>query len=135
MKKILPFIVMGLLGFYAKSQNTIGLPQIINYDKNDFKAGTQTWDIEQDAQGRMFFANNEGLITFDGTFWKTQALPNKTIMRSLAIEKTGKIYVGGQGEMGYFMPNKSGFLHYTSLISLLPSAQRTFADIWDIEIL
>ena len=134
MKKILPFIVMVVLGFYSKSQNTIGLPQIINYDKNNFKAGTQTWDIEQDAQGRMYFANNEGLITFDGTFWKTHALPNKTIMRSLAIDKTGKIYVGGQGEIGFYMTDNSGFLRYTSLIPLLPSSQTTFADIWDIEI-
>ncbi len=134
MKNLLLFIVIILVGMQVKSQNTIGLPQIINYDKNHFKAGTQTWDIEQDAQGRMYFANNEGLITFDGTFWKTHALPNKTIMRSLAIDKTGKIYVGGQGEIGYFSADNSGFLRYTSLISLLPTSQTTFADIWDIEI-
>ena len=134
MKNLLLFLVMVLVSMHLKSQNTIGLPQIINYDKNHFKAGTQTWDIEQDAQGRMYFANNEGLITFDGIFWKTHPLPNKTIMRSLAIDKAGKVYVGGQGEIGYFLPDNSGFLRYTSLIGLLPTSQTTFADIWDIEI-
>jgi hypothetical protein len=50
-------------------QNTIGIPQIINFNKNEFKAGTQTWDIDQDSKGRMYFANNEGLLTYDGTYW------------------------------------------------------------------
>ena len=115
-------------------QNTIGIPQIINFNKNDFRAGTQTWDIDQDSKGRMYFANNEGLLTYDGTFWKLHPLPNKTIMRSIAIDKNGIIYAGGQGEMGYFAPNERGFLKYTSLTPLLPAKERSFADIWEIEI-
>lgn len=120
---------------WGRSQNTIGLPQIINFTKNDFKGGTQTWDIEQDKNGQMYFANNEGLITYDGTYWKTYPLPNKTILRSIAISSNGLIYAGGQGEMGFFSANQQGFLHYTSLIPLLPEKNRTFADIWDIEII
>ena len=116
-------------------QNTIGIPQIINFNKNDFRAGTQTWDIDQDSKGRMYFANNEGLLTYDGTFWKLHPLPNKTIMRSIAIDKNGIIYAGGQGEMGYFAPNERGFLKYTSLTPLLPAKERSFADIWEIEII
>ena len=115
-------------------QNTIGIPQIINFNKNDFRAGTQTWDIDQDSKGRMYFANNEGLLTYDGTFWKLHPLPNKTIMRSIAIDKNGIIYAGGQGEMGYFVPNERGFLKYISLTPLLPAKERSFADIWEIEI-
>jgi len=116
-------------------QNTIGIPQIINFNKNDFKAGTQTWDIDQDRKGRMYFANNEGLLTYDGTFWKLHPLPNKTIMRSIAIDEKGIIYAGGQGEMGYFAPTERGFLKYTSLTPLLPAKERSFADVWDIEII
>ncbi len=134
MKKIVLILSMLFHTFWAFSQNTIGLPQIINYTKNDFKAGTQTWDIEQDNKGQMYFANNEGLITFDGTYWKTYPLPNKTIMRSIAIGNNGVIYAGGQGEMGYFSATPQGFLKYTSLIPLVPANNRTFADIWDIEI-
>jgi len=135
MKRYFLFLIVLFHTFWGISQNTIGLPQIINYTKNDFKAGTQTWDIEQDNNGQMYFANNEGLITFDGTYWKTLPLPNKTIMRSIAIGKNGVVYAGGQGEMGYFSANEQGFLKYTSLIPLLPANNRTFADVWDIEIL
>lgn len=116
------------------SQNTIGLPKIINYNKTDFHGGLQTWDIEQDKNGSIYFANNEGLLTYDGTFWNIHPLPNKTILRSLAINFDGKIFVGGQGEMGYFLSDQYGFLKYYSLINLLPQGQEKFADIWDIEI-
>ncbi len=126
-----------LLGLFwaagARSQNTIGLPRIINYTKTDFHGGAQTWDIRQDASGRIYFANNEGLLSFDGTFWKDYALPNKTILRSIALDRD-QIYVGGQGELGYFSPSAGGQLAYHSLLQELPADQRTFADIWDIEI-
>jgi ligand-binding sensor domain-containing protein/DNA-binding CsgD family transcriptional regulator len=117
------------------AQNTIGIPRIINYSKETYRAGTQVWDITQDRSGRMYFANDEGLLTFDGHFWKLHPLPNKTNMRSIAIADDGRIYAGGQGELGYFLPDINGKLQYTSLIPLLPVGERNFADIWDIEIL
>ncbi len=123
-----------LLPYLAGAQNTIGLPRIINYTKTDFHGGAQTWDIRQDAAGRLYFANNEGLLSFDGNFWKDYALPNKTILRSLALEESGRIYVGGQGELGYFEADSRGGLDYHSLVKELPPDQRSVADIWDIEI-
>jgi ligand-binding sensor domain-containing protein/DNA-binding CsgD family transcriptional regulator len=117
------------------AQNTIGIPRIINYTKEVYRAGTQVWDITQDRSGRMYFANDEGLLTFDGHFWKLHPLPNKTNMRSIAITEDGRIYAGGQGELGYFLPDPSGRLQYTSLIPLLPATERSFADIWDIEVM
>lgn len=134
MKKLIFLIAVFLFKINAVAQNTIGLPQIINYSKNDFKAGSQTWDIEQGENGQMFFANNEGLLTYDGKFWKNYPLPNKTILRSIAKGPNKMIYAGGQGEIGFFSPNALGFLTYKSLTSLLPENERNFADIWDIEI-
>jgi ligand-binding sensor domain-containing protein len=135
MNRVCIFLFFTLLQLNLIAQNTIGLPKIINYNKTDYHGGLQTWDIEQDKNGSMYFANNEGLLTYDGTFWNVHPLPNKTIMRSLAIEPDGKIYVGGQGEIGYFFPDTHGFLRYTSLIPLLPNGQDKFADIWDIDIM
>lgn len=135
MKPLLLWIIFFTLCSSVEGQNTIGLPLIINYGKTDFHGGSQTWDIKQDRNGLMYFANNEGLICYDGTWWKIYPLPNRTIMRSLAIDKDGRIYVGGQGEIGVFSPDGNGFLHYESLINLLPAANSHFADIWHIELL
>ena len=84
------------------NQNTIALPEIINYTKRLYNAGTQNWKIAQDQQGILYFANNEGLLTFDGGFWKKYPVSNGTIVRSLAFGRDGRIYIGAQGEIGFF---------------------------------
>jgi ligand-binding sensor domain-containing protein/DNA-binding CsgD family transcriptional regulator len=116
----------------AISQNTIALPEIVNYSKQVYKAGTQNWDICQDNNGLLYFANNEGLLSFDGTYWRLYPLPNKTIVRSVALGNDHKIYVGAQDEIGYFSPDNTGQLTYHSLINLIPQTHRSFSDVWDI---
>jgi DNA-binding CsgD family transcriptional regulator len=114
-------------------QNSMGLPLVKNFSKIMHGGGSQTWDIDQDRTGRMYFANNEGLLTFDGVYWKKYPLPNRTIVRSVKVDASGKIYVGGQGEVGYFTPDKTGNLEFHSILNLIPERNRVFADVWDIE--
>ncbi len=80
----------------------------------------------------MFFANNNGLLQFDGINWTIFPLANKTIARSIHITSDERIYVGGQGEFGYFEPNVSGLLIFHSLVDLIPAAHAKFADVWKI---
>jgi DNA-binding CsgD family transcriptional regulator len=131
-KQIFSLILYLIYSAILFGQNTIGLPEITNYNKKIYGAGTQSWEIQQDRDGIIYFANNEGLLTFDGNFWKLFPLPNKTIVRSLKIDQR-KIYVGGQDELGYFEPDRFGTLVYHSLTSLIPLNERSFADVWDIE--
>ena len=44
----------------------IGIPFVESYAKEEYGYGTQNWDIEQGTNGLMYFANNEGLLEFDG---------------------------------------------------------------------
>jgi DNA-binding CsgD family transcriptional regulator len=113
-------------------QNTIGLPEIINYSKQAYNAGAQNWDIKQGQNGLIYFGNNEGLLSFDGTFWKTYPLPNHTIVRAIEISKDQKIYVGGQNEVGYYSADEKGCLIYHSLVNLIPKQDRSFDDVWNI---
>lgn len=133
MRKICLLIVLLVCGLIACAQNTIGIPNITNYYKQEYNAGRQNWGITQDSRGIMYFANNNGLLSFDGTFWRTYAIPNATIVRSLAIDKN-RIYVGGQQEFGYFAPNQYGELEYTSLRQKLKSTDNDFADVWSIQV-
>ena len=114
------------------SQNTIGIPDIINYSRDVYNAGTQNRGIVQDKNGVMYFANYEGLLTFDGNYWKNYPLPNKTIVRSIAMGKDNRIYAGGQDDFGYFSSDHNGKLVYTSLKSLLTEKNYSFSDVWNI---
>ncbi len=116
----------------AFNQNTIGLPEIINYSKQTYNAGAQNWDIKQGQDGVLYFGNLEGLLSFDGTFWKSYPLPNQTIVRSLEISKDQKIYTGGQNEIGYFTPDEKGLLFFHSIMDLIPPQDRSFDDVWNI---
>ncbi|MFZ4770916.1 MAG: hypothetical protein ACOYLO_12115, partial [Ferruginibacter sp.] len=113
-------------------QNTIGLPDVINYSKQSYSGGLQNWDIKQDKNGIIYIANNEGLLSFDGSNWHLYSLPNKTIVRSIEIGIDNRIYVGGQDELGYFSPSSNGLLQYHSLTLNIPAKDKAFGDVWDI---
>ncbi len=55
----------------------------------------------------------------------------------MAIDSTGRIYVGGQDELGYFFPDQQGFLTYHSFKGFIPKkgAEGQFADIWNIVVI
>lgn len=112
----------------------IGIPPMWNFSNKTYKAGTQNWDADQDSRGVMYWANNEGLLRYDGNNWICLPVTNHTIIRSVAIDSADKIYVGGQSELGYFLPGQNGCHTYHSLVDLLPEDQRAFEDVWDIVI-
>nr|WP_294925328.1 triple tyrosine motif-containing protein [uncultured Flavobacterium sp.] len=93
----------------------IGLPDLKNYKRTEYKGGTQNWSIDQDKNGNVYFANNSGLIQFDGSTWRTYSLPNSEPIKSLKIDSSGKIFVGGNNEFGYFKANNKGDLKYFSV--------------------
>jgi len=135
MNRVLFFIALYLFSTTTVSaQTTIGLPAIRNYKSNDYNAATQIYDVKQDKAGILYFANDDGLLTFDGNYWKVYPMPNHTSIKAIAIDASGKIYAGGQDEVGYFYPNEHGVLKFHSIKQLLPEQAKQFADIWDIVI-
>lgn len=113
----------------------IGIPKIKNYKRTEYKGGTQNWNIDQDANGNLYFANNSGLIQFDGTSWHKYSLPNNSAIRSLKIDSAGRIFVGGNDEFGYFKSNFKGVLEYFSISKLIPKkASKNINLIWKIHL-
>ena len=132
MKQLLLTILLFWIFCSAFGQNTIGLPEIANYYKQAYRGGAQNRQIRQDRNGILYFANSEGVLSFDGVYWKTYPLPNKSIVRSLDFGPDNKLYVGGQDEFGYFSTDKQGKLVYNSLKHLVPEGERSFTDVWNI---
>ncbi|MEM1319646.1 MAG: triple tyrosine motif-containing protein [Bacteroidota bacterium] len=133
-RHLLFLIFLGLGDFTVAQSPNIGILPIRNYSKSNYKAGTQNWKISQDQRGVLYFANNEGLLSFNGVNWDCLPISNQTILRSVHIHPDGRIFVGGQGEFGYFQAEANGLLRYHSLKSDVPEADRSFADVWDIVI-
>jgi DNA-binding CsgD family transcriptional regulator len=129
------FLVFFLLlhSVFVGQVKSIGIPEIRNYKRTDYKGGTQNWNIDQDANNNLYFANNDGMFMFDGSVWSKYELPNKSVVRSLKTHSSGKIFVGGYNEFGYFKPNSNGKLVYFSLSKFLKNKNTISIDIiWKI---
>lgn len=105
------------------------LPVVTGYSISDYHGGMQNWQFSQDANGRMYVANNSGLLCFDGYEWTTTAIPNGNIVRSvLAIGN--RIYIGSYADFGFFERDSCGTLKYTSI---WPAGYKSHNDeIWRI---
>jgi ligand-binding sensor domain-containing protein/DNA-binding CsgD family transcriptional regulator len=110
----------------------IGTPFIRNFSKHEYRAGTQNWAVAQDQKGFMYFANNEGLLVFDGVQWELYRMPNLSMVRSIYIDDKGEIYIGAFNEIGKMVPDENGKLVYHSLKDKIPPEYRNFDDVWNI---
>ncbi len=125
-------ILIIIINTFVFSQiNKTGIPFITNYSPQEYSASEQNWAIVQDNRGIMYFGNNDdGVLEYDGINWRKIPIDNNSIIRSLAIDSLGKIYVGGVGEFGYLIPNKSGKMIYQSLLPKIDTSDNDFPDIW-----
>lgn len=129
MKKILHFFIF--LFSLGTAQGAWQLP-VTNYQQSDYSSGTQSWQIRQQKNGWMYFANNYGLLEYDGYNWNTYGVWSGTVVRSLEIGDAGEIYVGASNEFGRFTANELGKLNYTPLSNDLPAEYKGFGEIWNI---
>ncbi len=137
MYKVFTFFILCLFnwGFvWANEIHSVGVPYVENYPKSVYQAGNQNWSVTVDERKIMYFGNSEGLLSFDGNFWKLHYLPNDLIVRAVAADKKGRIYSGGFGELGYWSYNKQALLKYQSLKHLIPKSYQFNEEIWKIYI-
>jgi len=112
----------------------LGRKAIFNFAKSEYKAATQSWDIAEDKRGLLYFANNDGLLEYNGRDWQLYKVDNQTIVRSVAIDDQGRIFTGAQNELGWFNSDENGKLQYHSLKKYMPSSL-SLEDVWDIVII
>ena len=103
-------------------------PFIRNFSSEEYKANTQNWAIVQDQRGVMYFANNDGVLEYDGTNWRLISTPMH--VRSLSIDSMGVIYTGGDGDFGYLVSDSIGKSHYISIKDKIPLEHNDFKEVW-----
>ena len=106
-------------------------PYFKNYPLSEYNAGNQNWDVSKAENGKLYVANNNGLLEYDGLKWDFYELPNKTIIRSVLAYKD-LIYTGSYEEFGYWKKNSKGELVYHSLSDSIKSQISSNEEIWQI---
>lgn len=102
------------------------------FSPREYKGNPQNWAALQRENGTMVFANGDGVMMFDGARWQLIRLPNKNLVRSLAVDDDGRLYVGGYNEFGYILEDGSGLPGYVSLVSKLTPDKREPGHVWNI---
>jgi hypothetical protein len=115
MKKCFLLLFLLNLGISAFSNQ----PMVRNFTRSIYNAGTQNWAIAQDEYNTMYFANNSGLLQFDGKKWSTFPIKNGTNVRSILYTKEGRIYAATFNEFGFYQQLENGNLEYHSLMNKL----------------
>ncbi len=130
---LLSFLFIGLLlgincDRYIYAQHC-GLKYSRNYSSKDYVIQPQNWCILQDQRGVIYAANGGGILEYNGASWNPITIPNLTA-RSLAVDETGTIYVGGIDEIGFLAPDAQGRLKYESLLDYIGKDKRNFGWVW-----
>ena len=129
MKKVFIFLFFTyILSLDCYSQFS---PSIQNYSIAEYHAGNQNWSLGRSDNGKVYVANNVGLLEYDGISWKLFQLPNQTTVRSV-FAYNDFIFTGSFEEFGYWKKNEYGQLTYTSLSNSIKSEIAPNEEIWQI---
>jgi DNA-binding CsgD family transcriptional regulator len=113
--RILSFVLVLYSSLSLRAQEH---PPLVAYTPDLYSAQNQNWDISQTSDQTMYFANNSGLLEFDGTNWSLYSVPDNTIVRS--VKAVGNdVYSGSYMDFGVWKRNNKNVLEYTSLVQKL----------------
>jgi len=127
LKNILLFLLLLIPGFLFSQE----LPPINFYSTDLYQAENQNWSISQAPNKNIYFANNGGLLEFNGARWKLYDSPNETIIRSVKVVNE-RIYTGSYMDFGFWKKNVFGLLEYTSLTKKLSIKLIEDEQFWNI---
>lgn len=134
MKKFLAILILSIHIVVCKAS----YPLVRNFTRADYEWGAQNWDIRQDALGRMWFANRNGLLMFDGNLWHRFYLDNYASIRDIAIDTDRDcLWAAGSETFGYFKPSPAnGALHFVSLADSLrrQGGIEHIAEVWAVHL-
>ncbi len=135
MNKYLLVLLSFLLGISpAFSQNELGLSSITNYHPTDYLAYSQNWYVNQDERGVMYFANGDGMLEFDGTYWNLIKLADEASTATAIYIDTAfsVIFVGAKSDFGFVYIDSKGVWKFQSLKVLVKEKIRNFGFITEI---
>ncbi len=129
--KIFKLTIIGLLLAFGieNSKAQDGDFFLLHFQPNVNNVDFQNYDIAQDGNGLICFANRKGVLKFDGQSWELIPTPSSAV--SLTYDSQhGKLYVGCRNGFGYISADENGLETYKSL----SGKQDFFGDISHVEV-
>jgi len=90
---------------------------------------TMAWSAAQDSEGRLYFGCDT-LVSFDGDRWHPEKMEPTYLVRGIDIGPTGRIWVAGVNQVGWFEPGPGHAYH--SLMADLPQGLGGLGDVWRV---
>ncbi|MEM6522477.1 MAG: ATP-binding protein [Bacteroidota bacterium] len=106
--------------------------RINNFGPNNYKASPNNYYGLEANDGFWYFANENGVLQYDGSRWNLLSIDNYSSVHSLAQPNNDsvRIYVGGNNEFGYLDKDPdSGLYKYHSLKT---ESLGQLSEIWNI---
>lgn len=95
-----------------------------NYLPAQYNAADQNRCVVQDLYGRIFVANNDGVLINSGAGWEKMDPYFPFLCLSLAKDESEQMFVAGDGNFGKIVQNKNGGYKFETLMNLLPAAEQ-----------
>jgi ligand-binding sensor domain-containing protein len=130
MKKSILLTLFITFFFNANAQQ----PTLRNFTITQYNGGTQNWCISQTCDGRMLFANNNGVLEYDGDKWFSKSIFKNNNVRAVMFDNaSNNVYAGCTNEFGYYQQNGTAKqINYHSISATLPAKERDFREIWNV---
>ncbi|HQV33697.1 MAG TPA: hypothetical protein PKV71_17560, partial [Calditrichia bacterium] len=106
-----------------------------HFDYKTYRGHQENWSTTQDSLGRIYVANNSGILIFDGARWQLVRNPANAAVLSVDYAPDGRVYAGLESDFGYLESDSLGFPQYVSLKDRLPDSLRTFQQVWKVHAL
>ena len=133
MKSFSLIFILLLLTIQAIGQTNItGIPFSRFYPPKEYNdAHPFNWCVVQDHRGFIYVGNNLScVLEYDGNSWNSIQIPGDIIVRSLAVDDHGTVFVGAVGEFGFLAPDKNGKLIYKSISQKYKEKKIKLEDVW-----
>lgn len=82
------------------SAQKIGKPFLRTFTSDQYNGHNRNFDVECDGTGRIFVANFEGLLVYDGVEWRMIHTPGISRVTCLFKDDYGTIWFGGYNVLG-----------------------------------
>ncbi len=103
-----------------------GRPTIRDFRPTEYRGHPQVYGMTQGTDRVIYLSTQEGITGFDGARWTHSQMPSAQVYE-LATTRNGRIWAGGNDEIGYFEPAPEGRLVYRSLREKLPEEAKPWS--------